>query len=99
MLLFQMWGCFSFTCTVCFGPCLLPVGFTTQTDPIPDPNVCQMHWQGFEMAAVKMIKSCIPSCVFEACNTALVPLQRLDHVPFPLPVLINGVNLCIRSPV
>lgn len=43
------------------------------------------------MAAV-MMKCYIPSCVFEACNTALVPLQTLDHVPFPLPVLMNGVH-------
>lgn len=84
---------------MCFGLCLLPVGFTTQTDPIAGPNVRQMPWQAFEMAAVKMIKSYISSCVFEAHNTALVPLQRLVHALLPLPALINGVNLCMRSPV
>lgn len=46
-----------------------------------------------------MIKSYIPNCVFEASNAAPFPLQRLLYAPFPLPVLIDGVNLCIRSPV
>lgn len=46
-----------------------------------------------------MIKGYIPNCVFEASNTALFPLQRFICVPFPLPVLIDGVNLWIRSPV
>lgn len=46
-----------------------------------------------------MIKGYIPNCVFEASNTAPFPLQRFVCVPFPLPVLIDGVNLRIRSPV
>lgn len=46
-----------------------------------------------------MIKGYIPNCVFEASNTAPIPLQRSVSVPFPLPVLIDEVNLWIRSPV
>lgn len=46
-----------------------------------------------------MIKGYIPNCVFEASSTAPFPLQRFVCVPFPLPVLIDGVNSWIRSPV
>lgn len=38
-----------------------------------------------------MIKSYIPNCVFEASNTAQFPFERF--VRFPLPALIDGVNL------
>lgn len=46
-----------------------------------------------------MIKGYIPNCVFEANNPAPIPLQRLICVLFPLPVLIDGVNLRLGSPV
>lgn len=90
---FFLFTFFYFSCTVC----LSAVGVATQTDSIPGPNISQMPWT-FKRAAV-MIKSYIPNCVFEASNTAPFPLQRFVCVPFPLPALIDGLSLWVRSRV
>lgn len=43
-------GAFLISPVQCIGPCprrLVAVGVSTQTDPVPDPNISQMPWQGF----------------------------------------------------
>lgn len=79
---------------MCFGPWLLTGNWSnSRSKHKPD-------------ALAGLLKVCCNDkglhtqlCFWSYSNTALFPLQRFVCVPFPLPVLIDGVNLWIRSPV